>query len=174
MSAKPQRSLEERVAFAAEDALADHQYVSVIDVLTGIGFLSPAHLDDWRKGRLPYLEQAVQAGPEKVSRAIKMFQDWAQERGLKPGETVYLARTRGPSSELHFSQSGDPAIEKVCRTHYVSPELSEKKAERMREQLAKPAELVVFWTLRDSQCSQCKTELPGGSFLFMEIGRAHV
>ena len=37
----------------------------------------------------------------------------------------------------------------------------------------RPAETqpVVFQILRDSQCSQCKTELPRSSFLFMEAGQ---
>lgn len=30
---------------------------------------------------------------------------------------------------------------------------------------------VVFWILRDSACSQCKEELPSGSFLLMENGQ---
>jgi len=32
----------------------------------------------------------------------------------------------------------------------------------------KSSEIVVFWTLRDSQCSQCESDLYSGSFLILE------
>ena len=32
----------------------------------------------------------------------------------------------------------------------------------------KSSDIVVFWTLRDSQCSQCKSDLYSGSFLILE------
>ena len=164
-------SLEERVFAAAEAALADHRYVSAIDVLVGMQLLAPSHVDAWRKGRVPYLEQVIQANLSKISRSLKIFRAWAQARGLQPSETIYRAPARAPFKELQFSKSGDATIEKVYRTHYVSPDLSERKKERLRERICKPAELVVFWTLRDSQCSQCRKELPSGSFLLMEGGQ---
>lgn len=34
-----------------------------------------------------------------------------------------------------------------------------------------PAEIVVFWTVRDSQCSECGREMRKGEFLRMEEGR---
>ncbi len=171
MSSKTQRNLEKRLLSAAEAALADHQYVGAIDVLVGMGLLAPTHVDDWRKGRVPYLEQVIHGNLKKISRSMKIFRGWARTRGLKPSETVYLARTRGPRRELQFSVSGNPGIEKAYRTHYFSPELSEKKREKLRAKLGEPPEIVVFWILRDSQCSQCKTELPSGSFLLMEAGQ---
>lgn len=168
MSSKTQQNLEDRVVRAAEAALADHKYVSAVDILIGMGLLVPSHVDAWRKGRLPYLEQFIQGNPKKISRSMEIFHNWAQQKGLNPVETSYLARTRGPSRELQFSKSGDPNIEKAYRMHYVSPELSERKKEKLRERLSKPPELVVFWIQRDSQCSQCKKELPKGSLLLME------
>jgi hypothetical protein len=68
MTHKPQRSLAERVVEAAEGALAEQGYVSAIDVFTRMGLLALAHVDDWRRGRLPYLEPAIQGSFEKVSR----------------------------------------------------------------------------------------------------------
>jgi hypothetical protein len=102
---------------------------------------------------------------------MEIFRDWAAQRGLKPSETVYLARTRGPRRELQFSKSGDLNIEKAYRTHYVSPELSEKKQEKLRERLSKPPEIVVVQIVRDWQCSQCHRELPKESFILMEAGQ---
>jgi len=44
------QKLERRVADAAEAALAQQSYVSAIDVLLGLGWLSPSHLAQWRQG----------------------------------------------------------------------------------------------------------------------------
>jgi hypothetical protein len=163
--------LEERVVEAAEGSLAEQGYVSIIDVLTRIGYLAPVHVDDWRKGRFACLEELIFVHPDKISKAIALFQEWAHNRNLKLSKTAYLARTTGPRRELQFSKSGDPNIELVFRTHYFSPALSEKKQEKLREKLSQPPELVVFDIYKESKCSECETELPKGSFLVMEAER---
>jgi hypothetical protein len=160
--------LKKRVVRAAESALAHHQYVSAIDVLTGSGLLAPPHVESWRKGRIDFLEQAIQANPGKISESMAMFRQWALEKGLRPSEIKYVRRTRTGTPDLQFSSSGDPAIEKNYRTHFVSPALSERKQEQLTHKLSSPAQPVVFEILRDSACSECGAELAGGSFLIME------
>jgi len=76
----------------------------------------------------------------KISTAMRAFRRWAQARGLKPSETVYLTRTRD-RRRLRFSVSGDPEIERSYRTHWVSPELSERKRARIAEHQIRPAEI---------------------------------
>lgn len=166
----PKNTVEERVARAAEAALADHQYASAIDVLTGIGFLAASHVQAWRNGRIDFLERVIQGNPKKVSSAMDVFRRWAEAKGLHPSETAYKARTREGARDLQFSQGGEPSIEKAYRTHYVQPELSERKRARLDERLARPPQPVVFQILRDSQCSECGGELPRDSLLLMEGG----
>ncbi len=163
--------LRERVVRAAESALAHHQYVSAIDVLTGSGLVSSTHVEAWRKGRIDFLERAIQANLNKISQAMAMFRQWAQEKGLKASETGYVRRTRGGTVDLRFSKSGDPGIERNYRTHYVSPALSERKRDRLEQKLNTPAPPVVFEILRDSACAECGAELAKGSFLLMEAER---
>jgi hypothetical protein len=43
------QDLEQRVTRAAEAALAEQRFVSAIDVLLGLGWLAPSHLDQWRQ-----------------------------------------------------------------------------------------------------------------------------
>ena len=162
------QTIEQRVRQAAEKVLNEQNYVSAIDVLLEISYLQYAHLDDWRKGQVPYLESVIQVNLDKISMAMKCFREWAEQKNLKASETKYLARTRGPKRELRFSKSGHPTIEKAYRTHYLSPLLSEKKQQKLQEKLDKPPEQVVFWIIKNSQCSQCHKELPEGSFLYKE------
>jgi len=168
MIPKTQQSLKERVIAAAEAALADHHYVSPIDVLLGIRWLAPNHIDEWRKGRLPYLEMLIQAPVPKRSQAIEILREWAEQRGLRPESQIYPARSVRASHELQFTSEGDPEIERLYRVNYLDPTVPEKKREKIREKLSEPPELVVFSILRDSECSQCKTNLSQGSLLLME------
>lgn len=157
--------VEDRVARAAERTLAAQQSVSVVDVLVGIGWLAPTHVDAWRQGLLPDLESAVNAGPGKVATALRAFASWAEQRGLQPSEATYLARTRD-RRPLRFSRSGEPALERAYRTHWVSPALSERRRERLIERASRRPDLVAISPLRhDWACSACGGS---GAFLIME------
>jgi hypothetical protein len=159
--------IERRVARAAEALLAKRKFVTAIDVLVGIGWLEPRRVDEWRQGRVDYLERVTVANLGKISSAMGSFRRWAQARGLKPSETAYLARTRD-RRPLRFSKSGDAGIERAYRTHWVSPELSERKRARMSERQSRPPELVVVSPLHDFTCSVCGEEQ--GGWLIMEDG----
>ena len=153
---------------AAEATLKHQHYVRPIDVLLGIGLLQTTTYQDWRRGRIPYLEQVIQGNLGKISFAMKCFRSWAQGAGLKASPTAYVVKTRGSKRDLRFSKSGDPKIEEAYRTHYTSPLLSEKKQERLRESWEKSPDLVVFMIIKSSLCSQCQEELLPGNFLFKE------
>jgi hypothetical protein len=157
--------IERRVARAADAALAERKSVSAIDVLVGVGWLEPRRVDAWRQGRVDYLERVTVANLGKISTAMHAFRRWARARGLEPSETSYLARTRD-RRPLRFSKSGDPEIERAYRTHWVSPELSERKRARMAEPQSRPPELVVVSPLGDFTCSLCGTH--DGGWLIME------
>jgi len=165
MNSEKDRRLEARVVAAAEAALAGQNHVSPVDVLLGIGWLAPAHLQDWRIGRVPYLEGAVQANLSRVSEAMRLFRSWAERRGLRPSETAYVART--PDRRvLRFGRSGNPDIERAYRTHWVSPDLSERKRRRIEERASRPPDLLVIRPLdQEWTCHRCGGN---GDFLMME------
>ena len=80
---------------------------------------------------------------------------------MKPSETAYVARTRD-RRPLRFSKSGDPEIERAYRTHWVSPELSERKRERLAERQSRPPELVVVSPVKEFGLLACGTRTAGG------------
>ena len=168
MGVPVQTKLEERVYRAAEEALVRQHYVSFIDVLCGMGLLASSAVNSWRKGRIDFLESEIQGSRNKLSSSIAIFLRWAQEKGLKPSETDYVRTARSGTVPLQFLLSGDPQIENVFRTHYVSPALSERKQQRLQEKLEKAPLPVVFLNLRDAQCSECGAEIVQGSMLLME------
>jgi hypothetical protein len=154
MATDSDKRLKRRVIDAAEAALAARGFVTAIDVLMGLGWLAPSSERAWRQGRIPYLERAMTANLDKISRAMRHFRRWAESRGLIASETAYVARTRERGA-LRFSTSGEPSIELAYRTHWVSPELSERKRERLAERQSRPPDLVVVSPVRDWTCSGC-------------------
>jgi hypothetical protein len=129
------------VTKAAEAALAARHYVSAIGVLVGIGWLEPEAVQHWRQWQVDYLERVVQTNLSCISEAMKLFRSWAAAKGLNPSETAYVARTR-PRQTLRFCKSGNPRIEQLYRTHWVSSDLSAKKRERVANKAARAPELV--------------------------------
>lgn len=165
MNPKNRKKLADRVVGAAERALADQKYVSAVDVLLGIGWLNPSTLKDWRLGRTDYLERVVQANLSRVSEAMRLLRSWAAAKKLRPSETHYVARAAG-RQRLRFSKSGNPDIERAYRTHWVSPELSERKRERLAQKASAPPELVVIAPLKaEWTCRRCAGS---GGWLMME------
>jgi hypothetical protein len=165
MNPKNRNALAQRVVKAAEVALAAQGYASSIDVLVGIGWLDAGKLEQWRRGQIDCLEGAVQTNLPRISEAMKMFRSWAAESGLSASPTSYVARN--PRRQmLRFSRSGDPTIEALYRTHWVSQELSERKRQRLAEKASRAPELVVIQPLnREWKCHRCgKT----GDLLTME------
>jgi hypothetical protein len=154
-----------RVRRVAEQTLAEKGYVAPIDVLMGLGWLAPARVDEWRQGRLPALESVVQANLSKVSEAMGDFRRWANERGLVPSPTEYVARTRD-RRPLQFSVSGSPSIEEAFHTHWVSPRLSEAKRRRLAERTSRAPDLVVINARRDWSCTKCSRT--DGNLLIMQ------
>lgn len=88
------QDLERRVRRAAEQALTQQRFVSAVDVLLGLGWLVPSHLDMWRQGRVDSLERVVQANLRKITVAMAEFRRWARDRGLNPSETVFCCSWR--------------------------------------------------------------------------------
>jgi hypothetical protein len=110
--------MESRVIRAAEAALAEHQYVSAIDVFTRMGLLATRHVEDWRRGASRFSNRLFRGNLKKISHSMTIFQTWAQSLGLKPSETGYLRRTRGGVIELQFSRSGEARTSEAQRFIY--------------------------------------------------------
>ena len=127
------KSIEKRVIQSAEVILFSRGYVSAVDVLVGMGSLQSTHVQDWKNGKIPYLEKVIQGNLHKISFAMKCFRSWALRKNLKPSETVYRLRKKGHKKPLQFSKTNHPPIEKAYRTHYVSLSIVKAKQEALKK-----------------------------------------
>ncbi|XVV15904.1 DUF2293 domain-containing protein [Actinoplanes sp. CA-131856] len=161
---QPTSKLERRVVTAAEKALARQRYVSPLDVLTGLGWLEPGRVTEWRQGRAPVLEAVAAVSPDRITDALEVFHRWVRSRGLQPSEVEYVAATRD-RRQLRFTESGD---EVAYRTHWMAAELTEKQRERMTTRQSKAPDLVVVLPDREFTCTGCGDTSAG--MLMMEDG----
>jgi hypothetical protein len=103
MSRRNKVPLPDRIASAAEAALAEQGYASFVDVLLGVRWLDPNTAASWRRGQIDCLEGAIQTAPERLSQARLLFRAWAEAKGLSPTPAAYVARTPQRSALIFAS-----------------------------------------------------------------------
>ena len=111
-----------RIVKATEDLLREKGFVAPIELFIRMDLLSPASVENWRRGRIPYLERAIQCNLSKANRILRILRMHAHDLDLKPVPTVYKRWTRGPRTLLDFSKTGDRAVEEAYARHFLSPE----------------------------------------------------
>ena len=100
-------------------------YAAPVDVLMDIGILPKEKYEDWRHGRVPYLEAVCTVNLRKLSLIMHQMRVYGQLKNLKPSFCYYKQwavkkqHGRKPVIPLRFSKSGDPNIEKWYATHWV-------------------------------------------------------
>jgi hypothetical protein len=110
-----------RIARAVESILARGEVVAPVDVLVGMGLLEPERLDDWRRGRVPYLERVINCNLTRLSRLLRILRFHAHDLNLVPSHTAYMRWGKGPKQRLRFTKTGDRKLEEVYATHFVWP-----------------------------------------------------
>ena len=96
----------------------DRGFAAPVDVLMDIGVLQKDKYDDWRFGRIPYLERVCMVNLGKLSTVRHQMRVYAQKAGLKPSFCYYKqwgtkkkdGQGRKPVILLLFSKSGDPEV----------------------------------------------------------------
>jgi hypothetical protein len=110
-----------RIERVVADLLARGNVVTPVDVLIGMGLLRPDRLNDWRCGRVPYLERVIDCNLARLSRLLRILRFHAHDLNLKASATVYMRYGKGPKQRLRFGKTGDAPIEAAYFTHFVWP-----------------------------------------------------
>jgi hypothetical protein len=110
-----------RIVRAVEPLLARGKVVAPVDVLIGMGLLDPAKLEDWRRGRLPFLERVIDCNLTRLSRLLRILRFHAHDLKLVPTTSVYMRWGGGPKQRLRFTKTGDGRLEEAYSRHFVWP-----------------------------------------------------
>ena len=113
--------LHPRIARAVEEQLACGKVVTPIDVLVSMCLLEPAQVQDWRRGRVPYLERVINCNLTRLSRLLRILRFHAHDLNLIASVTAYRRWGKGPKQRLRFTKTGDPKIEEAYARHFVWP-----------------------------------------------------
>lgn len=116
-----------KICSSMEQQYRRRGYAAPVDVLMDIGVLSKQKYEDWRNGRVDYLERVCTVNLHKLSFIMSQIRAYAREQGLKPSFCYYkqwgVKKKNGqghkPVGPLRFSKSGNAEIEKNYATHYV-------------------------------------------------------
>jgi len=94
-------------------------WVAPVDVLMDIGILSKTDYENWRFGRVPFLEKVCQANLRQLSGIMHEIRVYANKNGLKPSWTCYHQWGKNNDIKLRFSKTGDEKIERHYTTYFV-------------------------------------------------------
>lgn len=85
-----------RIERAVGAILAKGHVVAPVDVLVAMQRLSAAHLEDWRRGRVPYLERVIDCNLTRLSRLLRILHMHAHDLELaRPATPPTTAMARG-------------------------------------------------------------------------------
>ena len=119
---------------AAAQLLRDKGYVSAVDVLLAMGRLSKADYERWRFRQVPHLEKVLPGSLNQHAFFCRELRAYARdELELKPSHTAYVSWGKGRRQPLRFSKHGQPHLEELFSTHYVSPALCAARKARRAE-----------------------------------------
>ncbi len=108
-----------RITAAVESILSSASSVAPVDVFMSMGLIEKQHVDDWRKGRIPYLEKAIKCNLGKAGRVLRILRFHAHDLNLQPLPMTYRRSGRGRKIPLRFSKSGERNIEEAYSRHFV-------------------------------------------------------
>jgi hypothetical protein len=106
---------------AVEGLLREKGFVAPLELFIRMDLLSPESVENWRRGRIAYLERVIRCNLGKASRILRILGMHAHDLDLKPSLTVYKRWTEGSRPLLRFSKTGDHNIENAYARHFVSP-----------------------------------------------------
>ncbi len=94
-------------------------YISPVDLFLKMEVITSKDYEDWRMGKIPYLEKVTSGGLGKLNTILTALKAYAASEGLKPSRTVYNKWGKGAKKKLRFSKRGLAHVELRYETHYV-------------------------------------------------------
>lgn len=109
------------VARAMTELVGSGRVVAPVEVLLRMERITKQQYEDWRFGRIPYLERVCAGSLGKLGRILRILELHARSLGLTPSQTVYHKWGRGGKRiVLRFSKSGHPNLEAAYSRHYLT------------------------------------------------------
>ena len=119
--------LKNKIKLVGKEIIEKKGYLSSIDVLLKLEYLSEKDYENWRFGKVEYLEKVCGVNLKKLSTINKTIKEISGQWNLKKSWTAYNKYGKGKKIRLRFSKSGNKQIEEAYATHYFNIEKIENK-----------------------------------------------
>ena len=120
--------LRNKIKLIGEEIIEEKGYLSSIDVLLKLDYLSEKDYENWRFGKVEYLEKVCNVNLKKLSSINKIIKEISEQLNLKKSWTAYNKYGKGKKIRLRFSKSGNKQIEEAYATHYINIEKIKNKS----------------------------------------------
>jgi len=114
--------LRNKIKLVGKEIIEEKRYLSSIDVLLKLEYLSEKDYENWRFGKVEYLEKVCGVNLKKLSTINKTIKEISGQWNLKKSWTAYNKYGKGKKIRLRFSKSGNEQIEEAYATHYMNIE----------------------------------------------------
>lgn len=128
--------LKKRINEISNQLIVEKGYICSLDVLCELDIVNNKEINDWRFGKIPYLEKVCRKNLNALKFINLSIKRIAKEKHLKPSWTGYNKYGKGPKTRLIFSKSGIKSIERAYATHYVDVQ----RVKELKHQKNKPAD----------------------------------
>ncbi len=128
MGTQPTSKIEASVKKAAQSVLARDGKIGYPALFQEMVILSRRDVEDWRAGRIPYLEKVIQSNLTRLARIQKALRTLARENGWKRSSTVLKHR----GQTLRFSKTGNEFVEEEYRAVYLPGRVPAKETAASR------------------------------------------
>ncbi len=118
--------LKNKIKLIGKEIIEEKGYLSSIDVLLKLEYLSEKDYENWRFGKVDYLEKVCGVNLKKLSTINKTIKEISGQWNLKKSWTAYNKYGKGKKIRLRFSKSGNKQIEEAYATHYLNIEKIQK------------------------------------------------
>jgi len=114
--------LRKKIEIIGKEIIEEKGYLSSIDVLLKLKYLSKNDYENWRFGKVEYLEKVCGVNLKKLSTINKIIEEISLQWNLKKSWTAYNKYGKGGEIRLRFSKSGNERIEEGYSIHYLNIE----------------------------------------------------
>ena len=116
------KDLKEKIKSIMNSLVYEKGYACAVDVLLRLEYLSEKDYNDWRFGRIEYLEKVCRVNLSKLSTINQSIKRFANDMNLKGSWSGYNRFGKGAKQRLIFSKSRNKNIEEAYATHYLRTE----------------------------------------------------
>lgn len=119
--------LNTKIKLVGKEIIEEKGYLSSIDVLLKLNYLSKIDYENWRFRKVEYLEKVCDVNLKKLLTINQTIKEISGQWNLKKSWTAYNKYGKGKKIRLRFSKSGKGKIEEIYATHHIDIEKINKK-----------------------------------------------